>query len=318
MARPLVIYHASCMDGLAAAWACREAMKEQMRNPKFMACNYGDPIPDLSGKDVFLLDFTFDDIEGFRAKAPGATSIKVLDHHKGPHETWQQLAKEIDNLEYIYDANQSGCMIAWQYFHPDKYDIPALLRIIEDRDLWKFELPDTREVFAYVCSFGLLKRPVEHTDFLELFERFGKHVEAYEKDRRTAPQQGAGILRERNSLMDAIIERNSFIAEWPEYGPKEDDPETLEVKGVHMVPVCEAPYEMASDIAEKLYTEHEDAPFAVVYESRWKTGQRKYSIRSHKTRGINVLPIAQAEGGSGHEHAAGWLCPIEQEFPWYK
>lgn len=52
--KPLVIYHANCADGFTAAWAVRQAM-----DADFHPGVYGEPPPELSGRDLVLVDFCY-------------------------------------------------------------------------------------------------------------------------------------------------------------------------------------------------------------------------------------------------------------------
>jgi len=52
----LVIYHANCMDGVAAAWVAMNALVEPA---EFIAAQYGQEPPDVLSKDVYILDFSY-------------------------------------------------------------------------------------------------------------------------------------------------------------------------------------------------------------------------------------------------------------------
>jgi hypothetical protein len=54
MPTPLVIYHADCMDGLAAAWAVSKAHHNGV---ELHAAQYPDPPPpNCAGRDVIIVD----------------------------------------------------------------------------------------------------------------------------------------------------------------------------------------------------------------------------------------------------------------------
>ena len=63
--------------------------------------------------------------------------------------------------------NKSGCRITWDYFYNE--ECPLFIRMIEDRDIWKWLIPKSREFTAglsTVCS------SIEMYDFDELFKIF--------------------------------------------------------------------------------------------------------------------------------------------------
>lgn len=136
MTKNVVLYHGNCLDGFGAAYA---AWKIFDNDAVYIPVNYNNPPPDnLSNKNVYILDFSYPrDIceQIFKDCA----SLHIIDHHK----TAQQ---NLDGLPYAqFDMNHSGCVLAWKYFHKTQ-EVPKLLDHIEDRDLWKFKIPCTKEI----------------------------------------------------------------------------------------------------------------------------------------------------------------------------
>jgi hypothetical protein len=41
----------------------------------------------------------------------------------------------------------SGARLAWDFFWPDK-QVPDLINFIEDRDLWRFAMPNSKQFFS--------------------------------------------------------------------------------------------------------------------------------------------------------------------------
>ena len=141
----LVIYHAHCMDGFAAAYA---ATKHFGKGADYLAANYSDAVPDVAGKHVIMLDFSY--------KRPvvedmikHALSVRVVDHHKSALE-------DLKDLPSLYMCNstveKSGCMLAWEYLFGDKPK-PQFFRFISDRDTWKFEFKETKAVSEFLYLF---------------------------------------------------------------------------------------------------------------------------------------------------------------------
>lgn len=59
MSNPLVIYHAKCPDGMAAAWAAWMIYRPL---GEYLPASYGDPPPAdeaVAGRDVILVDFSY-------------------------------------------------------------------------------------------------------------------------------------------------------------------------------------------------------------------------------------------------------------------
>lgn len=74
----IVIYHASCNDGAGAAYAAWTVLGE---TAEYVPAHYGNEPPDVTGKVVYVLDFSYprDVLLDMNAKAK---SLLVLDHHK--------------------------------------------------------------------------------------------------------------------------------------------------------------------------------------------------------------------------------------------
>ena len=68
--------------------------------------------------------------------------VVVIDHHK----TAQADLEGLDDC--VFDMEHSGAVLAWQYFHKAK--VPEILLYVEDRDLWNWELPDSRAISAWL------------------------------------------------------------------------------------------------------------------------------------------------------------------------
>ena len=287
------IYHGNCADGFGAAWAVREAarLKGELDQWEFISDVYQQEPPDVAGKNVILVDFSYKaDVVARMAKS--AKAILILDHHKsaaedlrpyaafpfdssGVHEEWVRRQVSGGVIAH-FDMDKSGAMIAWEFFHPGK-EPPPLLRHIQDRDLWKFDLEGTREIQAAVFSFPY--------DF-EVWDRLmAMDPKELRKD---------GVAIERKHFKDirellAVCKRRMLI-------------------GGYNVPVASLPYTLTSD-AGNIMAEGE--PFAACYYD--SPDGRNFSLRS-KEGGVDVSEVAKQFGGGGHKHAAGFKVTFHRAF----
>src|SRR3990167_4420109 len=150
MKKPLCIYHGNCADGFAAAWVFKTQADREF---DFHAGIYQDAPPDCSGREVYLVDFSYK-----RAVVEEilkvATRVVLIDHHKSALEDLKPLI-DSNRIEHLTSLEHSGAVLAWQWFHGNNTeDMPQLLRHIEDRDLWRFALPNTRQIQAAVFSYS--------------------------------------------------------------------------------------------------------------------------------------------------------------------
>lgn len=157
--RPLVIYHADCIDGFGAAFA---AWLKFGNEADYLPMQYNstETFPDVTGRDAYILDFSFPrvDMDGILAKA---NRVVWLDHHKTAFEMWvgeYQKGMQIsgydfnDNPFICLDDNRSGALLAWEHFHPEKVT-PKLIQHIDDRDRWQWKLEGSAEVHAALSSY---------------------------------------------------------------------------------------------------------------------------------------------------------------------
>ena len=259
----LCIYHGNCADGFGAAWVVRQAIP----HAEFFAATYQTPPPDVGGKRVVMVDFSYKR-PVLLGIAGQAESILILDHHKSAAE---ELVDLPSNVTAIFDMDRSGAMMAWQYFFPD-VPPPRLIEHIQDRDLWRFALPGTREIQANVFSY-----PYD----------FGVWDSLMASDVEMLRGEGAAIERKHHKDIAELV----------------DVTKRRIVIGGFDVPVANLPSTLSSD-AGHLMAQGEQ--FAACY---WDTSSgRVFSLRSNAA-GQDVSTIAKTYGGGGHRNAAGFHVP---------
>lgn len=258
----ILIYHADCLDGFTAAWAA------WLKDPEatFVAAHHGEQPPDVTGQRVVIADFSYD-LATVRQLHTEATEFALLDHHQSALPLQHEPG-------CVIDQSRSGAAIAWEYFHPEATDPPALVRYVQDRDLWRHELPHTQEVHAYLSSLSLE------------FEEWNTAAQALEDSLDVVVSQGEAILRFTQKAVDRMVKR-AYLVNFPT------------PHGKVRVPAVNTP-EHASDVLNELA---KDQPFAVAYA--YKDGMWKCSLRSAGD-GEDVAVIAEQFGGGGHKHAAGF------------
>lgn len=274
--KPVIcIYHGKCADGFAGAWVLRKYFGEA--DVEFIPGRYQEPMPDcVAGRDVVLVDFSFPRTETENL-VKRANSVTILDHHSTAVARLGDMLEK-GEIRGIFDQERSGCMIAWQYYFTEQ-EPPALMWHIQDRDLWRFELPGTREIQAAVFSYPY--------DFEIWDELMGMAVDQLW-------EQGRHI--ERKYMKD--------VRELIEVGRKQ-----MTIGG-YTVPAINVPYTMGSDAANILAQEAPDL-FAAYYCDNAK-GHRYVGLRSAKDTGMDVSKIAALYGGGGHKHAAGFEVEMRE------
>ena len=147
--KKLCIYHADCTDGFGAAWVVRHKYGEE--NVEFYAAKYGEPAPDVSGRDVIIVDFSYPLAE-MQEIYDSCYYLTVLDHHKTALETLGHLEADgaLANRHIEFDMERSGAMMAWEHYF--NWPAPDLICHVQDRDLWRFKLPGTKEIMTAVFA----------------------------------------------------------------------------------------------------------------------------------------------------------------------
>lgn len=280
--KTLCIYHGNCADGFGAAWTVRRHLGAE--NVEFLAGHYGMTAPDVTGRIVIIVDFSFP-LEVLQAMAQQAFAVLVLDHHKTAAEALAELPRaprhfhawtyDSPKLSAVFDMNRSGAGIAWDFFFPE-HQRPPLINHIEDRDLWRFKLDGTREILANLFS---------HPQDFEVWD------ELMQQPMRAAIAAGTAINRKHHKDVADLVassKRRMLI-------------------GGHDVPAANLPYIHASD-AGHLMAQGEK--FAACYQD--STDHRYFSLRS-SDEGMDVGEIAKQYGGGGHRNAAGFKVPFDHE-----
>lgn len=269
--KTLCIYHGNCADGFAGAWVVRKAFGERV---DFHAGVYGAPPPEVRGRGVVLVDFSYPR-NVIERLADEADYILVFDHHKSAIADLAGF--QHPKVRMVLDNNRSGARIVWDFFFVA--NPPQLVLHIEDRDLWRFALPGTREIAA-----GLFSHPYDFELWDTLMEP--DSLASLEAD-------GRAIERKHQKDVDELLKITT---------------RSMVIGGV-TVPAANLPYTMASDAAGQLAI---NMPFAATYYDT--ATERFFSLRS-ASDGMDVSEIAKLYGGGGHKHAAGFRVSLNKASP---
>ena len=258
----VVIYHANCNDGFGAAYS---AWKLLGNRAEYFACKHGDAPPDVKGKRVVILDFSFDN-KTTKEMITDADALLVIDHHKSA------MVELHDITHTHFDMNKSGAMLAWDFFHPGK-ESPKFIQYIQDRDLWKWELPYSKE-------------------FSAAFDMVPWVFDEYEKF-------------EDDSVFDDAVKRGSYILAYSKTVVKKVcDKASKKKYGEHDVMVVNSSHWM-SEIGATLA---KDCDFAMIWYYDHDEQRYKCSLRAFHDA-IDVSEISKKYGGGGHRKAAGFNLP---------
>tara|TARA_B100000214_G_scaffold290247_1_gene219940 strand:- start:512 stop:1345 length:834 start_codon:yes stop_codon:yes gene_type:complete len=260
-----VIYHANCTDGFGSAFS---AWKLLGNRAEYYACTHGSKPPNVKGKNVVILDFSFDN-KTTKKLIKDANNLLVIDHHKSA------MVELHDISNTIFDMNKSGATMAWEFFHPGK-EPPKFIQYITDRDLWKWELPYSKEFSA---AFDMV--PFE-------FEEFEKFEDDSVFD--DAVKRGSYILAYSKTVVKKVCDKATL--------KKYKDLDVLVVNSSHWM----------SEIGAKLSP---DCDFALIWYYSHEDQHTRVSLRSFHDH-VDVSEIAKDFKGGGHRKAAGFTLPKDK------
>ncbi|MBI4088567.1 hypothetical protein HY415_00520 [Candidatus Kaiserbacteria bacterium] len=271
----VVFYHADCLDGFGSAYA---AWKKFGDSAEYIPTKYGhEPVvAEAANKQTFFIDFCYPK-EVMDEVVKSAASLVVLDHHEGLKEVVESVPV------HVYDANRSGATIAWSYFHPG-VPIPELLQHIEDEDLYRFNMPDTRALGVFLSA----------NDFsFSLWDRVATDLENSEK---------------RQKVLDTARTYVDYFNHLIELSITNAHPVLFEGHQVLLAntsPMKTLKSAVGNALAKKM------PPFGLVMSVH--PNGLGVSIRGDGS--IDVSAIARKYGGNGHPNSAGFRIPWQTSMP---
>lgn len=314
------LYHANCRDDAAAAWAVRRRFPEA----KCLPVKYGEPPPLelVQSCCVYVVDFSYPNEDLLALADVAAGTLTVIDHHESRRADLLRLAGEAEDatafdvehpgIRIVYDVDRSGAGLTWDTLFPGEAR-PWFIDYIEDRDLWRWALPFSNAVNAYLST---LRDGPEAFDVLRSSYPVPYHV----------VNGGTAGLRYRDRLVERMVAtaRRGRLPNLP--GSTEVQlrcpacgagPVPKQFTRNFCCPECffEGPVTTVFDLkvptvnasvlqSEVCHVLCQGEPFAAAY---WDEADdvRRWSLRSAKD-GIDVSEIAKLYGGGGHKHAAGF------------
>lgn len=273
----VVIYHADCRDGFGAAYAAWKKFGDAASYIPLKA-HINEPPAGLTEKEIYIVDFAFTK-DVLQTLVDANKSVMVIDHHISMKEDVEAFAQN------IFDNNHSGAVLAWQYFHPDT-TVPELLKYVEDVDLWRFALIESRE---FSTALGTIDMTFPAWD--QLITDL-----ATEDNLINFIAKGSLLAKFEDKLVAHMMTRKERVL--------------FEGHEVWALNTSEYASILGNNLAE-LNLAQEQEPIGIVYYHT--DNMVKISLRSIGE--CDVAAIAQKYGGGGHKNAAGIGVASFDELP---
>jgi len=264
-----IIYHNRCPDGFGSFWVLHHA---QVIHPKAIIHpdmpSASSVPPNIQNKDVIIVDVAYSP-KIIKAIANQARSLVYIDHHV----THAKEIKKLKHLNIFYDIKHSAAILTWKYFM-GKQKPPYFLKLIEDHDIGKWKLKDSKPFNATVQVNLPMKPKLVHVwdkllnkKYLNNLIKMGRQYQDYKKYliRR---QFGAHTIIQFEGHKVAII-NSSCVAS-----------------------------ELGHELGKKL-----NIDFAILWRYSHRTQKYIVMLRSQK---VDVQEIAKKYGGGGHKLAAAF------------
>jgi oligoribonuclease NrnB/cAMP/cGMP phosphodiesterase (DHH superfamily) len=276
-----VIYHHPCIDGSAAKWAAQRAFSwvAPKATVEYIGTNYGKPIsdkvtaPTTNGgrRWVFILDFSYPREVLEELVTRPDLEVVVLDHHK-------TAAAALAGLECaLFDMNKSGAVLAWEYFLEPLGEgkPPGLTLRVQDRDLWRWQYGDTKEINCLAEMAG------------DDFHKWEGLHQSYRDHPNPTFKEGRKVVEYKELVVEkSLFPENVSLVTFSGFKTAVMNTQTLQS-------------ETCNELLKRL-----DVQVALAWTTN-SDGSLRVSLRSKQGSGVDVSAIAKEYGGGGHENAAG-------------
>lgn len=271
-----VIYHKDCMDGLASAFIAHCSFIESNEETEFYPMHYDEvsntyDIPLEEEDNIYILDFSLPETL-IRELSCKVNHIYIIDHHK----TAQWITElNIDNVSTIFNNNMSGATLTFNFFLDSGINPlePELFEYVQDRDLWKWELHNSKEISA-ALALMVVKNNIQ--SFREAYDTFDESELAFKDIGRIALDvQQKQVIEKVDKCYDIKILEHHF----------------------KIINATENVSELGNAICNKY-----DMPSIMFFYTSLDTVVLSFRSLEHLT---DVSVVAKHFNGGGHRNASG-------------
>ena len=266
--KTVVLYHSDA-DGFGSAYAVWKRLGD---GATYIPVQYGRPVPAIPEGTVVVAIVDFSYSRSICEDLAQKYELYIFDHHKTAEA-------ELAGLTYArFSIEKSGCGMVWETQCPGE-PIPDLLAYVQDRDLWKFDLPYSKEVNLYIATlpwdFAVWDSESCASNFVSNATYAGSAIKAFMDGQMKSALRSVRIMRVGHA------------------------------EGYWDIPVLNVS-ENVSEIGNMLCVEYPTHPFSATYCDRKDV--RSWSLRS--VGEFDVSAVAKSFGGGGHKNAAGFTTDI--------
>lgn len=257
--------------------------------------------------DVYLLDFS-GGVSFLKAACARTFLVHLIDHHKTAAEDMEALVAgegKPENLDVTFlDMARSGASLSRDFFAalgtvvPD--DLRAVIALVEDNDLWRHALPDSKAFAAGFADLRLECDPVKNPGVWSQMLALSTHK---------VTDVGRAAMARDASIIQAEADA-SFTVRVPAASDGASAFEALAVFTAHPGLRSEAGNLLAIKSKERGLR-----PCGIIaYIEQAAPEQVKVSFRT--VDGFDSTPYARASGGGGHAAASSCMVSVAEWASW--
>lgn len=196
-----VIYHQFCSDGIASAWAIQHNNNSNIIK---IGIKSGDieslDMDQFIGKTIIFVDIS-PTIEQYRYLKTIVKFVSIIDHHDSSFENF--IRYKVDNSTIVHRDFTStiyikigigACVLTWSKF--SNLPCPWFLQYIGDRDVWTFNLTDSKAINMALYE----KKLINCESFTQLYSENSDDII------EELALYGSELLRDLKNKMDPYLQ----------------------------------------------------------------------------------------------------------------
>ena len=286
----IVIYHGpSCPDGICSLYCAKKFLGADV---KIQGCSAGiDPKGYFKNKKILFVDLC-PSLDFIKNNIQIINQLTILDHHNSTQTLYEKEKEYLDslkNLNLVLDMTKAGCQITWDFFF-ENVPRPWFVDYIADRDLWKWELFDSKEINAALYEN-------EYFNFRNYTQLDNLLVNPEEKKNQLI-HEGKIILRMQQREIDNGIKQAKKAVF--KVGSKLHNVWLLG----NINPALRS--EVGNQLVNKKFEDETIPEFAVIWLFEPESNEWWMSMRGAEGTSPDLSVIANHFGGGGHKLAAGF------------
>jgi oligoribonuclease NrnB/cAMP/cGMP phosphodiesterase (DHH superfamily) len=271
----IIYYHNPCQDGLLSMFVAIQKLEDY----ELVPFTHGHTInTEYNSKVIYFLDMA--PSKSIYDELIKNNIVIILDHHVTNMKDYQNVKGQV-----YFDMNKSGVGMCWSYFFPGE-EMPYYMKLVQDRDLWKFEYPETKSFCEGLYFSTSSTTSLEEN--IEILQKLYKNLSSM----NYYIELGNLLLKNKDNKIKYLTDK--FIEKVYNY------------KG-HKVCMVNVENDLVSDLGNALSSRPE-CDFAILW--RYDHVYEKYNISMRSANKVDVSQICKQFGGGGHKNAAG--CSISE------